>query len=63
MNFRQVEQGISPFFVKFLPYLKIFQSGAIEEALRNFEKSSNMAKIWQEMKKSLVQLSLDPFFG
>ena len=25
--------------------------------LRNFEKSSNMAKIWQKMKKSLVRLA------
>ena len=29
----------------------------------HFEKSSNMAKIWPKMKKSLVQLALNPFFG
>ena len=28
-----------------------------------FENSSNMAKMWQKMKKSLVQLAFIPFFG
>ena len=28
-----------------------------------FEKSSNMAKLWKKMKKGLVQLALNPFFG
>ena len=28
----------------------------------DFKKSSNMAKIWQKMKKSLVELALNPFF-
>ena len=28
----------------------------------HFEKSWNMAKIWQKMKKSLVQLAFSPFF-
>ena len=26
-----------------------------------FEKSSNMAKIWQNMKKALVQFAFNPF--
>ena len=29
----------------------------------HFEKSSNIAKIWQKMKKSLVQFASNPFFS
>ena len=32
-------------------------------ALKNFEKSSNMAKICPKMKKILVELAFNPFFG
>ena len=28
----------------------------------DFKKSSNMANIWQKMKKSFVELALNPFF-
>ena len=33
------------------------------KALRNFEKSSNLAQICQNMMKSFVQLAINPFFG
>ena len=57
---RQVEQGFSSFFAKFLPYMMmIFQ----RSAMLHFGKSSSMAKIWQKMKKSLVQIALYPFIG
>ena len=36
---RQVEQGFSSFYAKFLPYLMIFQSGVHREVLWNFEKN------------------------
>ena len=44
-----VEQGFSSFFAKFLTYLMMFQSGVA--------CAENMPKIWQKMKKSLVQLA------
>ena len=61
MGFWQVEHG---FFSFFLPNFAIFDDcskfystfGAL-----HFEKSSNIAKIWQKMKKSLVQLALNAF--
>ena len=34
----------------------------MQKALRNFEKSSNMPKCWQKMKKIIVQLVLYPYF-
>ena len=49
-------------FAKFLPYLMIFQSFASLSTLLYFEKSSNMPKIWQNMKKSPFNLPLNPFF-
>jgi len=45
----------------FLPYLMIFQSSAAFFVMPHFEKSSNMAKFWQKMKKSLVRLAFNPF--
>ena len=33
------------------------------KALQNFEKASNMPKIWQKPYESRVQLALTPFFG
>ena len=39
-----------------------FSKWSALKALQNFEKSSNMAKIWQQMKKSLVQPALNKFF-
>ena len=54
----QVEQGFTSFFVKFFEYLIIFQSIAAPLVHSTFEISS---KIWQKMKKSLVQLALNPF--
>ena len=55
--------GLNMYFFSFfakcvLPYLIIFL-----KALQNFEKSSNMPKIWQKIKKSFAQLGLSPFFG
>ena len=55
IRWTQVEQGLSSFFTKFLPYLIIFQSGGYWRKL----KSSNMAKIWQKMKK----LAFNPFLS
>ena len=40
----------------FKTYFIIFQSG-----VHRHQKSSNMQKIWQKMKKSLVQFTLNPF--
>ena len=39
----------------------IFHSFTIIFSTLHFEKSSNMAKIWQKMKKSLVRLAFNPF--
>ena len=47
MGLRQVEQGFALFFAKFFGIFDYF--------------SKFMAKIWQKMKKSLVQLALNPF--
>ena len=43
------DKGFSSFFAKFY------------DALRNFEKSSNMTKIWQKLKKFLFDLLSTPF--
>ena len=45
MDLRQVEQGFSSFFAKFLAYLMIFQSGAQE---RLSAKSLKNHQIWQK---------------
>ena len=45
----------------FLPYLMIFQSSAAPNRALHFEKSSNMEKIWQKMKKSIVLLAFNSF--
>ena len=57
---RQVEQGFSSLFVEFLPYFKIFQSSSPPSVCSTL-KNKKMAKIWQKMKKSHVQLALHPF--
>ncbi len=55
---RQVEQGFSSFFAKFLANLMIFQSGAMPKAQRNFEKSSNYAKnLVKNEEKALFNLT------
>ena len=59
MGGRQIEQGFSSFFAIFHDFSK----WRAPKALCNFEKSSNMTKIWQKMKKRLVQLAFNPFFG
>ena len=46
-----VKGKLNKAFLHFLPNLRIF------------EKSSNMPKIWQKMKKSLVQLAFKPHFS
>jgi len=59
---RQVEQGF--FFIFGLNFWLICrQVEHRQKALRNFEKSSNMLKNGQKMKKSLVQRALNLFFG
>ena len=39
------------------------ERGATEGPLRNFETALKMAKIVEEMKKSLVQLAFDPLLA
>ncbi len=54
-----VEQGFSSFFGKFLPYIfDDFSKCSTPEVLWNFEKSANIEKNQQKMKKSFVR-----FFG
>ena len=53
MGLGPIEQGFSSFFAKFFAY--VFDNFSPKE-LRNFEKSSNMPKIWHKMNKSLDQL-------
>ena len=48
---RQVEQS-------FLHFFAIFDDFSKFHSILHFEKSSNMAKNWQEMKKSFVQINL-----
>ena len=60
MGLRQVEQGFSSFFAKFLAYLVIFQSGPHQRCSGNFEKSSNMAKIWQKNEEKPCSTCLKP---
>ena len=55
----KVDQGFSSFFGVF----DDFSKWRALKVLRNFEKSSNVPQIWQKMKKSLVQLAFNPFFG
>ena len=58
---KQVEQVFSSFFLpNFWWFLKVESELKV---LGNFEKSTNMAKIWQKMKKSIVQLASNPFFS
>ena len=40
-----------------------FSKWSRSKVLKNFEKSSNMANVWQKKKKSLVQLAFNPFLG
>ena len=49
-------QGFSSFFVKFLPYLMVFQSGPHWRRCRTL-------KNWQKMKENIVENALNPFFG
>ena len=58
-----VEEGFSSFFDNFFWHIWWFFK--VKHVLRhwNFEKLSNMPKIWQKMKKSVVWLALNPFFG
>ena len=53
----QVVQGFSSFF---LPNLMIFQSGECR-TLKNYQIC--IPKIWQKMKKILVQLALNQLIG
>ena len=60
---RQVEQGFSVLFAECFGKSDDFSQWSIPKALQNFEKLSNMPKIWQKMKKSLVQLALKTHFS
>ena len=51
-NFNFILKAFSSFFAKFWTYLMICGWRGM---LQNFEKSSNMPKIWQNMMKNLVQ--------
>ena len=53
MGLRQVEQR--HFFI-FCQLFVIFDDFSKWSTLKNFEKSTNMAKIWQKMKKALFNL-------
>ena len=64
MDWWQVEQGFSSFFEYFfLVIYDGFAKWSSPKVLWNFKKSSNVAKNWQKMKKSLVQLAFNPLFG
>ena len=58
---RHVEQGFSSFFAKFWANLMIFLKIRIAPSIF-YEKSTNLTKILQKMKKSLVQLAFSPLF-
>ena len=63
MGVRPVWQGFSSFVNKFLAYvLDDFLKRSDPKVLRNFGKKSIMSKIWQKMKKTLVELALKPIF-
>ena len=49
---RQVEQGFSSFFTKFLPYLMIFQSG-VHRTLKNHQIWQKFGKKWRNPVPSL----------
>ena len=59
MGLRQVEKGYSSFCAKFLAYLMIFQSTNV---LKNFEKSSNIPKIWQIICSNCLVKSIFPWY-
>ena len=57
---RQFEEGFSSFLAKFLPYLMNFRSGAYWRCCYGTLKNN---QIWQKLKKTLVRLAFNPFFG
>ena len=57
VGFGQVEHC---FFAKYLPYLTIFHGAP--KVLRNFEKSSNVAKICAKNEENLCSTSLKTIF-
>ena len=57
----QVGQGFSLFFAQTFAIFVDFSVSPSNFGVLHFEKSSNMAKIWQQMMKSLLQLALNPF--
>ena len=57
MSWRLVETGFSSCFAKFDDFSKFHST----LSMFHFEKSSNMEKMWQKMKKSLVQLAFNTF--
>ena len=59
----KIEQGVSSFFAKFLPYLMIFWSGVYWSCLVAVNRWKIIGEnIWHKMKKSLVQFCLKPVF-
>ena len=51
-------------FLHFLPnFGHIWWFVKLPQCVFHFEKSSNMSKIWQKMKRSPVQIAFNPFFG
>ena len=62
LNFLK-QDGTRLFFIFcsiFFPYLMIFQSGSCQ---RCWKKKSNLLKVFKKVKKSPVQLALNPFFN
>ena len=57
LNASWVELGFSSFSANFFPFLIEFSKCHT----LHIEKSSQIASIWQKMKKSLIQLAFNPF--
>ena len=51
------------FFCQMFAIFDDFSKWSPPKVLWRFEKSSNMAKLWQKKKNSFVQLASNPFFG
>ena len=63
-SWKQTEQGLSLFFCQILGIIDdIFRVQHAEGTMKLWKIVLNMPKIWQQMKKSLVQLALNPFFN
>ena len=56
LNSRAFLHSLPNFFALF----DDFSKWSVPKTLWKFEKSSNMAKLWQKMKKNLIQLAFNP---